>query len=311
MGPCINFLVIIMVKKVFKISIISIISIFFLHLIAIPIVYNSIMSGNNKKSPSQSFDNLLGYDYEEVSFKNKNYKQYGYYFNNSLSDDLIIISNPIGYDSTIMIPVMKYFYDNNYDVFLFDNIGVGRSSGEIGGFLRGRLSLLNALNYINDSDYIINNKYLFGFSWGAYSVCSVLNDDIAKDIDKVIAISGFNDPYEIMKTKGKEYVSFLCDIGYPIMKCVMNSIHNGEKFVTAIDGINDTNIPIYIGHGDKDKTIRIDVESIYCQRDKINNLNVEYHIFEGKEHLKLIYNDELYSAINEELFQDILNFVKK
>ena len=61
-----------MVKKVFKIIIISIISIFFLHLIAIPIVYNSIMSGNNKKSPSQSFDNLLGYDYEEVSFKNKN-----------------------------------------------------------------------------------------------------------------------------------------------------------------------------------------------------------------------------------------------
>ena len=136
-----------MIKKIIKIFIISIISIFFFHLIAIPIVYNSIMSGNNKKSPSQSFDNLSSYDYEEVSFKNKNIIQYGYYFNNNLTDDLIIISNPIGYDSTIMIPVMKYFYDNNYDVFLFDNIGVGKSSGDIGGFLRGRLSLLNALNF--------------------------------------------------------------------------------------------------------------------------------------------------------------------
>ena len=114
-----------------------------------------------------------------------------------------------------------------------------------------------------------------------------------------------------MKTKGEEYVSFLSDIGYPIMKAVMNSIHNGEKFVTAIDGINDTNVPIYIGHGDKDKTIRIDVESIYCQRGKINNPNVEYHIFEGKEHLKFIYDDELYSTINSQLFEDILYFIKK
>ena len=276
-----------------------------------PILYNAIMEDNSKKSPSQSFDNLDGYDYEEVTFKNNNYKQYGYYFNNSLSDDLIIISNPIGYDSSIMIPVMKYFYDNNYDVFLFDNIGVGRSSGNIGGFLRGRLSLLNVLNYIKDSNYIINNKYLFGFSWGAYSVCSVLNEDVADDINKVVSISGFNDPYEIMKTKGEEYASFLADIGYPIMKCVMNSIFKDEKYVKAIDGINGTNIPIYIGHGTKDKTVRLNIESIYRQKNKIKNTNVEYHIFEGKEHLKLIYNDELYSVINDELFQDILNFVNK
>ena len=134
------------------------------------------------------------------------------------------------------------------------------------------------------------------------------NEDLNKEVGISDALSGWT---KFWHTKGEEYVSFLCDIGYPIMKCVMNSNHDGEKFVTAIDGINDTNIPIYIGHGDKDKTIRIDVESIYCQRGKINNLNVEYHIFEGKEHLKLIYNDELYSAINEELFQDILNFVKK
>ena len=61
-----------MLKKIFKIIIITIIVTFFLHLIAIPIVYNSIMNDNSKSSPSESFEKLDGYDYEEVYFKNKN-----------------------------------------------------------------------------------------------------------------------------------------------------------------------------------------------------------------------------------------------
>ena len=50
--------------------------------------------------------------------------------------------------------------------------------------------------------------------------------------------------------------------------------------MTAVDGINNTDIPILIIHGTKDEIIPFDGSSIIAHKDEITNPNVEYRVYD-------------------------------
>lgn len=120
---------------------------------------------------------------------------------------------------------------------------------------------------------------------------------------------------------------------------------------TGVKGINSVNIPVLIAHGNNDKIISYTEQSIICHHEEITNPNVEYYIGKGLQaghdsiwhseesaiYMEQVKNDlkrledrkgddltheelaaynktvdhELYSEINKELFQKILQMFDK
>lgn len=97
----------------------------------------------------------------------------------------------------------NYFAHHGYCVFAYDATGNDESEGEgVGGFPQGVIDLDHAITFVEKSGNFPDLPIaLFGHSWGAYSVCSVLT--YHPEVKAVIACSGINSSLDIFESEGK------------------------------------------------------------------------------------------------------------
>ena len=342
-------------KKILR-KLIFIISIIFTGIITINFLGGTIVYGILFSTGRNTDDNnYLGlitysdikdmYTKEELTFSSGSNKLQGYFYKANDIDKLIVFSHGIYDYAESLLPQQKYFLDHGYNVFSYDSSGCGKSEGNVASFSESLINLKSALEYLDETPKFKNyKKLLFGFSWGGYASASILNFKL-NNVYASVSLSGYNDAKHLIINKGKDMVSFIADMGAPVINMLQNNRAKGYLDYTAISGINNSNIPVYLIHSKCDKTVsyRDSIINAYLSNntsknvktyleEKYDNEAINRHLYlqfsdkaikyqmEIKNKLKNIKNEtekkafyqtidkKLYNELNDELFKSILDF---
>lgn len=217
----------------------------------------------------------------------------GYFYKNNDKSPLIVVSSGYNDVSDSLLFYHKYFYDLGYNVFSYDNCGSGKSTGTQKGFFQSLIDLESTLKFINNtSDFKNLPLFLFGYSAGGYATTAIFNiNDF--NVLACVSIAGYNDASALMIEKGKQYVGFLSFLGKPAIDAITYYRFKDYLSYTAIGGIIKTNIPFYIFHGQEDKVIPINQNSIYCKQTDLINKNVYFESYETQGHISILYDSSV------------------
>lgn len=233
---------------------------------------------------STTFDDLENISREPVSFMTKNNIELsGFIYTGNITPKAMVIFAH-GFVGTHQwgpyLKELEQLVANGYSIFTYDNKGCGISAGKnMAGFPQAVIDLDYALTFIelHQSLPII----LYGHSWGGFAVSSILNTD--HDVIAVVERSGFNSGSDILSQYGDSMAGILMKFASPFMSLYERIIFGKYAGYTAVDGINNSDIPVLLMHSTDDTVYpyRLSITNI---ADKITNPLVQIHIFENKKH---------------------------
>lgn len=267
-------------KKFLKIAIISLAAFILIFSAGSMLFIKSAYDSHFQRAEKLEYSGYLGYNYLEgydrtmVEFESGKNTLKGYIYGRENTKGLVVIAHGLGFGADNYMAETVYFVDHGWRVFSFDCTGTHESEGRnTVGLPQSMLDLKEALNYIKSNDALRGlSIMLYGHSWGAYAVTAILNYDF--DISAVTSISGFNSPMELTDEQVKSQVGVLAYIEYPFEWIYQTMLFGSTVGITAVDGINKTDIPVMIIHGNKDEDISYDRTSIISHKDEITNPNV-------------------------------------
>ena len=255
-------------------------------------LYNSLFPRYEKRD----IDTIFGeFDYSRVedrllrmtfSFPSGRWMLQGYFYPCYGAKKMVVVCHGMHAGADDYLPFIAYFVENGYAVFTYDCQGTYASEGDSTvGMCTSLVNLDHALNYIeNDRQLSQYQLYLFGHSWGGYAATSVLS--LHKNICGCAAVAPFNSGYTLFVEKGEQYAgSFKESLigGFPkdFLEAYQTMLFQDYTKLTAVKGINSTNIPVFIAHGNRDFVISFYHQSVISHRDEIRKENVTYYVGTG------------------------------
>ena len=244
---------------------------------------------------------------EEFYFKSQRTELKGYYYPNK-SKKLIVLAHGFHSGADDFLPIILYLVKNGFEVFTYDVKGTYDSKGDsTDGFCRFLIDLESAVKYVQkDRKFHGKNLYLLGHSCGGYAVSAVLN--LVKGVKAVASISGFSNGYTLLAEKGSQYAGEFATEGVPKQFLDYYQKHIFGRYIDylGVDGINKTNIPIFLAHGMEDEVIDYDLQSLISKRDELKNPNITYYFGTGllAKHCSILYSEnsnEYQEEVNDEL----------
>lgn len=288
-------------KSKLKIIIICLLVFIFITLIAAQIITHISLKENFSRGEYSQFTTNYRYDHYEqdyprknVSFKSGDNLLQGYIYGCDNNKGLIVFSHGIGGGHEGYIGEIIWLVNNGWRVFAYDATGSCTSEGEgTNGLPQSALDLDCALNYIeNDKELSELPKFLMGHSWGGYAVTAVLNFD--HDVKASASISGYAYPMDMIMEFADGMMGSSSKAMYPFiwLDCYMN--FGKYTNMSAIDGINKSDIPVLVIHGTEDTMIGYNRSSIISKKSEITNPNVRYYPIDGKYcgHSNILHSDE-------------------
>lgn len=251
--------------------------------------YDSFFKRYEKKDINTVFGE---FDYSRVAdrlvrtaffFPSGQLKLQGYFYPCYDAKGMVVVCHGMHAGADDYIPFIEYFVRSGYAVFTYDCQGTYASEGDSTvGMCTPLVNLDHALTYIKN-DKILSKYplFLFGHSWGGYAVTSVLS--IHKNIRGCAAVAPFNSGYTLLAEKGAQYMAPFEDmvkIDFPeeFLKTYQTLLFKDYTKYDAVQGINSTDIPVYIAHGKRDFIISFNHQSVISHKDKIRRTNVTYYI---------------------------------
>ena len=224
-----------------------------------------------------------GLERETRSFYSDGVRLQGYYYPVKSPKGLTVVCHGLHSGADDYLPIIEFMVSSGYSVFAFDYKGTYDSDGDSTvGMCESLVDLDHALDYIESrSEFDSLPITLIGHSWGGYAVAAVLS--LHRRVVACAAIAAPNNGYTLILEKGDEYGGQLASKGIPeVFFNVYQKILFGKytKF-DAVQGINSTNIPVLIAHGESDNVINIGLQAIYAHKDEIRTENVEYYCGSG------------------------------
>lgn len=298
-------------KKVLRWIGIGVVSLFVLFsvvaFVAIKINFDDIFARTVEKELTASLryeDVKDRYERELFSFESGENTLQGYLYGASNTKGLVVLSHGIGGGAENYFSESLYFVEHGYQVFAYDNTGCYQSEGKNSiGLPQSVVDLDAALDFIEGEERFSGLPvYLLGHSWGAYAVTSVFNYE-GHDVAAAVSVAGFNDPATMVlewcrDMMGKPLTFLLRPYLY-----IYQTIGFGEVFgYTAVGGINNTDTPVLLIHGDADTTILMDGAATVAYMDEITNPNVERVTWtkEGRNgHSNLFYSEDAIAYLDE------------
>lgn len=324
--------------------------------------YDSFFKRYEKRDISTIFGE---FDYSRVAerlprttffFPSGRWKLQGYFYPCQDPKAMVVVCHGMHAGADDFIPFIEFFVRNGYAVFTYDCQGTYASEGDSTvGMCTPLVNLDHALTYIEKSKEF--SKYplvLFGHSWGGYAATSVLS--IHKNIRACAAVAPFNSGYTLLAEKGDQYMEPFGDMlkfDFPkeFLNVYQKLLFKDYIKYNAVEGINSTQMPVYIAHGNRDFVISFGHQSVISHREEIRKRNVTYYVGTDaqaghntilhslravayqekvekdlkrlkKEHDRDLTQEEmaefcngvdhaLYSEINMEMMQDILKMFNK
>lgn len=236
----------------------------------------------------------------EVSFKSGDNTLRGFIYGAENDKALLVLAHGIGNVHEGYMKDILWFVDRGWRVFAYDATGSGYSEGNgTRGLPQSALDLNEALTFAENDERLSGLPvYLLGHSWGGYAVTAVLNFD--HDIKGVASIAGYAEPVQMIYEFAERVVGDFRLLLYPSI-CLYNWLRFGKYAgLSAVDGINKSDVPVLIFHGTKDTMIGYNESAIINHRDEITNPNAEFVTLEGVTHSGMFYTAEARTYNNGE-----------
>lgn len=265
-------------------------------------VVKKVIDGTFKRVERPNYSSLVQFkdvknEYPPKLFKFKSGENMlqGYLLGSENTKGLMIVVHGLGGGAEGYLNEILYFVKHGYQVFAYDNTGYHLSEGKNSvGLPQAVEDLDAALNFIEGEERFANLPvYLFGHSWGGYSVCAVLN--FKHRVNAVVSVSGFNNPNKMIREWARRIIGKWSYIATPFMVLYQRLLFGKKLDIIAVDGINKAGIPVMLVHGSKDPTVRIDGSAIISCKEEITNPKVQYILWEKENqngHLDVLYEVE-------------------
>ena len=252
-------------------------------------LYDSFFPRYEKKNIHTIFGE---FDYSRVAHKLERttlrfpsgpWKLQGYFYPCPGAKKMVVVCHGMHAGSDDYLPFIEYFVRSGFAVFSYDCQGTYASEGDSTvGMCTPLVNLDHALDFVKSDRQLSKYKlYLFGHSWGGYAATSVLA--LHKNICGCAAVAPFNSGYTLLVEKGEEYAGPLRDSlvgGFPkdFLETYQEMLFKDYTKLSGVKGINSTDIPVYIAHGNRDFVISFHYQSVISHRNEIRQDNVTYYI---------------------------------
>ena len=278
-------------------------------------------SSINKRAKDIDFNITPGLiNYEEIkeilprieyTYKSQDETLCGYFYKTNDKAPLVVISGGYNSPADSLLNYHKYFVEQGFNVFAYDNSGTGKSSGKQNGFVQPLIDLKSTLEFINQNEELTHMKtLLFGYSAGGFASAAIFNFG-HYDLFASASIEGYNDGYNLMMDVAFEKAGLLVHAGLPAINILQSKKFKEYKDCTAFNGINKYNVPIYIIHNKHDDVISYDRNSIYfslfADSYNIKNKNTKRTLY----NIKLNHEEILYSQEALEYQKEVNETLKK
>jgi len=197
-----------------------------------------------------------------------------YIFGEDNSQGLIVISHGLGGGGLSYMREISYFLENGFRVFTFDKTGSHNSEGRsTRGLPQSAIDLNAALNYIAAEGWDIP-VMLYGHSWGGFAVCAVLN--FGHEIAAVVSLAGFAEPLMMLQEGAGLMLGPVGGLFRPFLWSYQRLLFGEYANLSALEGINSSDVPVKIIHGTADYVISYDGSGIIAHRNRITNPNASF-----------------------------------
>lgn len=262
-------------------------------------VVKKIIDGIFKRVNRPHFSSLVQfkdvkkeYPQELIQFPSGDHMLQGYLLGAENTKGLVVVVHGLGGGAEGYLTPMMYLVNQGYQVFAYDNTGYHLSEGKNSVGLPQAVDDLDAaLSFIEGEKRFAGLPvYLFGHSWGGYSVCAVLNFN--HKVKAVVSVSGFNDPKKMIVEWAKRIAGKWAYVAIPFMRIHQRLVFGKKLDITAVDGINKADVPVLLVHGSEDPTVRLDGAATFSCKEEIVNPKVQYLLWEQEGqngHLDVLY----------------------
>jgi alpha-beta hydrolase superfamily lysophospholipase len=291
--------------KILLISLLGFVLIFsIVSMIFIKIIYDKQFARADKPAflGYIQYGDIKGYERSVVKFESGENTLTGYIYGENNTKGLVVIAHGLGGGAESYLPETMYFVDKGWRVFSFDCTGSYESEGEgTMGLPQSVIDLDAAMSYIESNNTLKDlPRMLYGHSWGGYAVTAILN--YTYPIKAAASIAGFSSPMELLAESAEGMMGVFSYLEYPYEWAYQTMIFGSDASITAVDGINNTDTPVMIIHGDKDEQISYNGSGIIAHKDEITNPNVIYKTcsIEGRNGHNNLYISEAASKYIDE-----------
>ncbi len=217
------------------------------------------------------------------SFYSDGVRLQGYYYPADNAKGLTVVCHGIHAGGDDYLPIIEYMVGAGYSVFSFDYKGTYDSDGKSTvGMCESLVDLDHALDYIEgEREFDGLPITLIGHSWGGYAAASVL--PLHKRVVSCATIAAPNNGYTLILEKGEQYAGYLASHGITevFLNVYQKLLFREYTEMDAVKGINMTDIPVLIAHGEDDNIINIELQAICAHRKEIRKNNVTYYYTAG------------------------------
>lgn len=257
---------------------------------------------------SSDFPGLQAQRYEFTSDSGQTLTGYRYYREEQKPEAVVIMAHGFGGGGhNTYMDCANFFASNGFTVFAFDCTGNDESEGNgVGGLPQGVIDLDYAISFVEScKDFENLPIVLFGHSWGAYSVCSVLT--YHPEVKAVAALSGFNCSSDLVKVQGEEMVGGLIKVLMPYIN-MWERIKFGRYAVnTAMDGFEASDAAVLIIHSCDDTTVPKEYGYDIYHAAYENNTRFCFMLFESRGHDTIFYSED-YRTYWKDLVQEFSEY---
>lgn len=245
---------------------------------------------------ARSLDEFDGLRVSEYTFKSdKGQKLAGYkYYRDTEQKGAIVIAHGFGGGGhNSYMDIADYFTSCGYVVFAYDATGNDKSGGEaVGGMPQGVIDLEYALRFVKSTDEFAELPImLWGHSWGAYSVGSVLK--YHPDVKAVIMAAGFDSSADIIGYQGRQIAGDAGEFILPYMLDIEKEKFGEYASASCTEGFESSEARVMLIRSRDDEMIPYGDSFGVFQEKFGGNPRFEFVSLENRGHNYIWYADSV------------------
>lgn len=226
----------------------------------------------------------------------------GFYYKEGNTDPkaLIIWVHGMSVNYENYLAEILYLTNNDYIVFSYDNTGVNKSEGEnLKGLTQAPIDLQHALKYIYSLEKFNDiPNILIGHSWGGFSVSTVSELEIPREVDGIVSIAGFYRNINVIEDIAKYYVGDIITLLVPYLSLYEKMLFGEYSKLNAIDGLLSTNAPVLMLHSKEDVIVSFESNFLKFKEVFSEDSRFTFKEYENAGH-KLTINKSSYDRIHD------------
>lgn len=238
------------------------------------------------------FDGLMVSEYKFTSNNGQRLAGYEYRKSDTEIKGLVVIAHGLGGGGhNSYMDVADYFATNGYVVFAYDATGNDASEGDaVNGLPQGIADLDHELRFIKSREEFNELPImLFGHSWGAYSVGSVL--ELHPDIKAAIMVAGFNSSADLLELEGRAVAGDAIEMVLPWLVSYEEKLFGEYSAMSCLDGFAATDAAVMLLHSSDDQEIPKDMSFDVFYAEHKDDPRFTFISYENRGHERVYYSD--------------------